>query len=367
MESIESFVLGLLLDISTKSNFFLLFIQNFYYCYRKIFPDNKIELLIGCYSPILLVKDFDPRIASGMIYFQISTSLKFLDRTEASIIASIASTIILNHRIIPEELMIALYCFLNLQTFSILHMKHNKAIKVVIFSFAAQTIIFIPSTETHAFLLNNINYLLYWAAVSSISILTAILANYLQVSLMIQRKIFHLMLILIFIPGLQVKVLLSFAFLTALYALILLEGLRPHIKVLNDFFLKFIDDRDSKDIILTHIYLLFGFGFPVFFSVLFKDDRLAWAGIVSLGIGDSAACLIGFYFGRIRLPYRKKTFEGTAAGFVAMCLVFRWFGILDQGNATALFLTAVYEAYTLKIDNLVLPVFTFFLFSILNH
>ena len=181
---------------------------------------------------------------------------------------------------------------------------------------------------------------------------------------MIQRKIFHLMLILIFIPGLQVKVLLSFCFLFAFYVLVLIEGIRPNVKVMNDFFLKFIDDKDSKDLIVTHIYLLLGFGFPVLFSVLFENDLVAWAGIISLGIGDTAACLVGFYFGKVKLPYRKKTLEGTVAGFVAMCLVFRFYGLLTEGTATALFLTAAYEAYTLKIDNLVLPVLTFFLLSI---
>ena len=284
------------MDISTKGNFFLLFIQYFYYCYRQIFPNSRIELLIGCYATFFITNGCDQRLVSGMIFFQISTSLKFLDRTEASIIASIFSAAVLNYSLIPAELKACLYCYIIFLNFSVLHISHYKAIKVIIFTLAIQIVVFIQSPEIHTFLLNNINYLIYWAAVSTIFILIAILANYLQAPLMIQRKIFHLMLIMIFIPGLNVKVLLSFSFISALYALIILEGLRPHIKLLNEFFMRFIDDRDSKDVVSTHIYLLFGFGFPVFFSIPFEDDRLAWAGIISLGVGDTAACLIGYYF-----------------------------------------------------------------------
>ena len=212
-------------------------------------------------------------------------------------------------------------------------------------------------------LLNNINYLIYWAIVSAVCIASALILNYLKVSLVIQRKVFHLMLILIFIPGLQVKVLLWLCFLFALYVFAFVEGLRPHVQVLNDFFLKFIDDRDSQDLIFSHIYLLLGFGFPVFFSHLFENELIAWAGIISLGVGDSVASLVGFYVGTVKLPNRKKTLEGTAAGFLAQCLVFNFYGLLNQGTAIALLLTAAYEACTQKIANLVLPVLTFFLLS----
>jgi dolichol kinase len=173
------------------------------------------------------------------------------------------------------------------------------------------------------------------------------------------------MLLLIFIPGLAVKEFLSFAFLSALYFLTILEKLRPSIQILNNFFLKFIDERDSSDLIVTHLYLLLGFGFPVIFSVLFNNDLISWSGIISLGIGDTFACLSGVTLGRHRLPYRRKTLEGTLGGYISMILSLSFFYPISPSLGTCLFLVSFYEAFTLKIDNLVLPIFSIALFSCL--
>ena len=82
---------------------------------------------------------------------------------------------------------------------------------------------------------------------------------------------------------------------------------------LQALFCKFIDSRDNEKVIVTHIYLLVGVGFPVLVSNFIQNDAVALSGIVSLGIGDTFASLIGFYFGKMKIPYRHKTIEGTLA------------------------------------------------------
>ena len=171
----------------------------------------------------------------------------------------------------------------------------------------------------------------------------------------------------IFIPGLNDKLLLSAAFLAALDAFLLLEIGRHSIPELNQFFSRFIDERDSNGVIATHIYLLIGIGFPVLVSIITEDSGLSIAGIVSLGIGDSFASLIGYYFGKIKIPHRKKTVEGTLACWISM-IAATWVILheFSPSHCVKLAMVAMYEAYTLHIDNLVLPVFTAGVFSLLS-
>jgi len=218
--------------------------------------------------------------------------------------------------------------------------------------------------EVQTLLLNSTQLIIYWFLVSIIGLTVIFQANYMKIDKMIQRKLFHFLLLAIYIPGLSDPILTSFASLMVLGVLILLELVRPSITSLNQFLLKFTDERDSEDLIVTHIYLLLGFSFPIFFSIILKNDLLAWAGIISLGIGDTFACLIGYYLGRMQLPYRKKTIEGTLGGFVSMCIFCSYFNLLTPYVTSCLLLISLYEAYTEKIDNLVLPILSFSLFSL---
>ena len=182
---------------------------------------------------------------------------------------------------------------------------------------------------------------------------------------MIQRKLFHLLILFIFIPGLKSPIFLSAAFLSIFDILLLLELIRHISDKINSFFLRFIDERDSKDIIVTHIYLLLGVGLPVFGSVMGFQECLYISGILSLGVGDSFASIIGYYFGRIKIPYRKKTVEGFLACWISMII-----GIIALEFEVSYLIIiklgfiAIYEAYTLYIDNLVLPVFAMGILSL---
>lgn len=90
----------------------------------------------------------------------------------------------------------------------------------------------------------------------------------------------------------------------------------------------------------------------------------AFAGFLSLGIGDSAASTFGSKFGKIKLSGTSKTFEGTLFSIIAQ-LIFVWylsFMVHFPINLRLVFtigITSLYEAFTDQIDNLVLPLLIF--------
>ena len=106
--------LGLLLDLGTRSNFFILFINSFYFYYKKALPDCKIELSFGVITYFVILYNFDRRWLAGICFFLVSTWLKFLGRTESAVIASVFSITLLNFYILPDELRTYLVLFLGL-------------------------------------------------------------------------------------------------------------------------------------------------------------------------------------------------------------------------------------------------------------
>ncbi len=86
--------------------------------------------------------------------------------------------------------------------------------------------------------------------------------------------------------------------------------------------------------------------------------------MLSVGVGDSAASVIGSRFGRLRFPDSSKTVEGAAASALAQ-LAFLWLlsaaGALDPSLAAwsglwpPVCAVALLEAVTSQVDNLVLP------------
>lgn len=88
------------------------------------------------------------------------------------------------------------------------------------------------------------------------------------------------------------------------------------------------------------------------------------AGVLSVGVGDTAASVGGSYFGRHKFPGTKKTLEGTACNVGCQLLFLA--GVVYFGSMN-LMLTAwpklllsiaistLVEAFTDQADNLVLP------------
>lgn len=196
-----------------------------------------------------------------------------------------------------------------------------------------------------------------------------------KVERILLRKYYHLMAVAMFVPALlfQPK-FLDLAFGAALAVFLILEIIRvwriwPFGSLVHQFMNAFTDHRDSEMLIVSHFSLLLGCALPIWLSSGFNDRQLApFAGILSLGIGDTMASMIGYKYGVLRWSKTgKKTIEGTAAGItsvLAACLVLLPLLALTTGyiltwNWISLFVavtaSGLLEAYTTQLDNAFIP------------
>ncbi|KAJ8751546.1 hypothetical protein K2173_016781 [Erythroxylum novogranatense] len=188
------------------------------------------------------------------------------------------------------------------------------------------------------------------------------------------RKYYHLVAVLMFSPAVifQPK-FLGLAFGAALAAFLILEIIRvwkiwPFGQVIHQFMNAFTDHRDSDLLIVSHFSLLLGCAIPIWMSSGYNDRPLApFSGILSLGIGDTMASMVGHKYGVLRWSKTgKKTIEGTAAGItsvLAACSVLlpllastgyiltqNWVSLL-----LAVIVSGLLEAYTAQLDNAFIP------------
>lgn len=130
------------------------------------------------------------------------------------------------------------------------------------------------------------------------------------------RKIFHILIVLVFIPGLIYQCTFLFvASGVALALLVVLEVARviqlpPLNGILQQAVKAFIDEKDAGAVALTPIYLLVGCSLPLWIHPTPCDltDSAGFqllallSGVLSVGIGDTAASVIGSKFGRLKYP-----------------------------------------------------------------
>ena len=151
---------------------------------------------------------------------------------------------------------------------------------------------------------------------------------------------------------------------------------QPWAAHLDTFLLPYLDAQDSKELILTPIHLIAGVFLPSALELVFGDSATAasgalahparyFAGVVTVGVGDAAAALVGRHFGRHRwgCAERRKTLEGSAAMFVAQLAAHAL--LVDGGHFAATLrspvvlatyaLTTLAEAAIQRGDNLALP------------
>lgn len=106
----------------------------------------------------------------------------------------------------------------------------------------------------------------------------------------------------------------------------------------------------AETIILTHIYLLMGCGFPLTASYIllsggvFPNEWVIWslAGVIVLGVGDSAAAILGKWYGRTKWrELSSKTQEGSSYFVIATSVVYYiCIGFIDsKGNYLVSFQT----------------------------
>uniref|UniRef100_M4F960 dolichol kinase n=1 Tax=Brassica campestris TaxID=3711 RepID=M4F960_BRACM len=223
--------------------------------------------------------------------------------------------------------------------------------------------------------LKRISLCIYWVLLIVVSVSRFYsISRSSKVERILLRKYYHLMAVLMFLPALVLQPkFLDLAFGAALAVFIALEIIRiwrvqPLGEPLHHFMNAFTDHRDSELLIVSHFSLLLGCALPIWMSSGFNDRALSpFSGILSLGIGDTMASMVGHKYGVLRWSKTgKKTVEGTAAGItsvMAVCFVLvpvlaSMGYILSQGwwsLLLAVTATGMLEAYTAQLDNAFIP------------
>ncbi|EEA21846.1 phosphatidate cytidylyltransferase, putative [Talaromyces marneffei ATCC 18224] len=174
-----------------------------------------------------------------------------------------------------------------------------------------------------------------------------------------RRKIFHGMMVLMFLPVTYIDPAYSaLALILVLAIFLLLDLLRasqvpPVAKPLTYFLAPYTDGRDHRGpVIVSHIFLLIGCAIPLWLSLadlphVSVDDDMdgpwsGWevptrdvgmvSGIVCVGMGDAAASLVGRRYGRLKWFWGGgKSLEGslafTIAVFVGLMVARIWLAV----------------------------------------
>lgn len=213
---------------------------------------------------------------------------------------------------------------------------------------------------------------------------------------LVRRKLFHFVGVLVFVAPASFTP--SFLFLSTSIAcalFILIEVGRYHhvrgFQCFSCFLCNHLDKRESeRGVVRSHIYLIHGFSASIFFSChlppysthrSMRETINLIPGIVSLGIIDSFAAIIGRSIGKgneiglflncpifppkLNRAIQHKTIFGTLGGI--LCAFFFWFEVvsrfLDPNFTEAdhwlitglLFMSGFTECFVEGIDNLHLP------------
>lgn len=183
------------------------------------------------------------------------------------------------------------------------------------------------------------------------------------------RKLFHLLALLLFLPGIHYQAdFLRYCFVIALVLFLLLECVRVlRVPLLGPFLhhwmTQLIDEKDrGGTFILTHIYLLFGCAMPLLLLGNISNKFVLASGTLVLGVGDSAASLVGSSLpSELKHKWHTKTnksIEGSLAALLAMLVMLQFYGeIWNLRVVMATFAAVVFEGCTVQVDNLVLPLF----------
>ena len=208
--------------------------------------------------------------------------------------------------------------------------------------------------------------LLYWGTLLILSWKpTRIILGSDNISVVIRRKWFHLLAVALFGPAtFFLPQLMSLSYAIALCILAVLENLRSDFPDLQSFYLTFADPTKEKpqNLLVSHIFLVLGCAMPHWISEYVSHDQsvllLSW-GVIVLGIGDAAGAMIGSLYGTHHWGRNQRTLEGSLAMWLSIVGIALLLLISNPQNfciiAAATTLTTVLEAFTLQMDNLVLP------------
>ena len=207
-------------------------------------------------------------------------------------------------------------------------------------------------------------WLVYWAVVVAAAILCSPQPE--TTSVVVVRKFFHVVAIVLFVPvTLAAPQLMALSYTIALCVLIVLESMRSFLPApLQQFYSRYVDpQKDHQDImVVSHMALILGCATPLWIYECMESNLpftlsslLPLFGILVLGVGDSLAALVGTSLGETKWPSRSitRTLEGSAAMWMGMAVCCYSFPI--NCWMAAVTFTTLLEAFTMQIDNLVLP------------
>ena len=135
--------------------------------------------------------------------------------------------------------------------------------------------------------------------------------------------------------------------------------------MLQSFYVAFLDKKDDRGhIIVSHIFLIVGCAAPLWMSEVLSNETssspllLSEFGVICIGIGDAMGAVIGKTMGRNKWGKNQRTIEGSLAMWLSMI----GSGVLTCKSAqdcwallVATTFTTILEAFTVHLDNLVLP------------
>ncbi|KZF24779.1 hypothetical protein L228DRAFT_219299 [Xylona heveae TC161] len=195
----------------------------------------------------------------------------------------------------------------------------------------------------------------YWLGIFTIGMLIVLrLSSVVEVDT--RRKVFHGMMVAMFLPATYIDPAFAGLALTlALSLFILLDLFRasqlpPLSKPLAAFLTPYVDGRDLRGpVVVSHMFLLIGCAIPLWlcladasragpsnwdgWEVTSRDVSMI-SGVVCVGMGDAAASLIGRRYGRRKWPWTGgKSLEGSVAFALAVAsgLVFARFWLVLGG------------------------------------
>ncbi|KAG7171345.1 dolichol kinase-like [Homarus americanus] len=225
--------------------------------------------------------------------------------------------------------------------------------------------------------------LAWWSGLALVAVaLTTWARRRSNIATTVLRKVYHVVIILVFTPGILLEPAFTHLAATAavmfclLLEMVRVKEIEPIASIISQAFSTFLDEKDGGTLVLSHIYLLAGVASPLWISpcqfleveVMSKlppESVLPLlAGVLAVGVGDTAASVGGTYLGRRRWSGTKKTVEGSLCGVIAQMmavLVLVGIGVVDVSLAAwgrlviSASLVAVVEALTDQVDNIVLP------------
>uniref|UniRef100_A0A914VTJ5 dolichol kinase n=1 Tax=Plectus sambesii TaxID=2011161 RepID=A0A914VTJ5_9BILA len=218
--------------------------------------------------------------------------------------------------------------------------------------------------------------LLFWLICLSASVIFMIAAaNQTQEITTVHRKFFHLTVSLIAVAGLQYDPqLTTLAVVLVACAFACIECIRslqvqPFAGWLDGACIVFLDEQDSHSLILTPFYLLVGVFSPLFLSPAATASQVTlkhFAGVATVGVGDSMAAICGRRFGRTKWPGSRKSVEGSLALVVSQSIalllaihLLKKYELLTFGYFCYIllgaFVCAIVEGVCRSADNIILP------------